>query len=292
MIGEVARAEQPLLLAGVPDEEDRALRLHLALRERLGELEHRHGAGAVVVGAVVDRVAPRRPQRAHASRGSRGSPPRAPAPRAARPALSGAPLGFSVANQRCWLYRCSESWSTGPVDAIARRDRCARRSRRTRPRSAGSAPGRIATTLRVGAGRSMKRRLPCIVPPVAPTAMPLDRRAEQLLRGARASRISVTSADGAFGAGGSVSVGERARSPARRRSAPAPPTSAIAAARASGLVARDAERRALAVVQDDQLARRLLRRERVRRVARPRRPRSPARRRARAACAPRNGSTT
>ena len=65
MIGEPARAEQSLLLAGVPDEEQRALRLHRRAGERLGDLEHRHRARAVVVGAVVDRVAAHRAQRAH-----------------------------------------------------------------------------------------------------------------------------------------------------------------------------------------------------------------------------------
>src|SRR5262245_12037841 len=56
MIREIGRAPQTFLLAGVPDEDDRALRLHRTGRERLRDLEHRHAARAVVVRAVEDRI--------------------------------------------------------------------------------------------------------------------------------------------------------------------------------------------------------------------------------------------
>src|SRR5262249_19304198 len=47
---------QTFLLPGMPDEDDRALRLHRTGRERLRDLEHRHTARAVVVRAVEDRI--------------------------------------------------------------------------------------------------------------------------------------------------------------------------------------------------------------------------------------------
>src|SRR5205807_7915421 len=56
VVREGARAQQPFLLAGVPHEQDRPLRLALERRNPLGDLERRDGAGAVVVGAVGDRV--------------------------------------------------------------------------------------------------------------------------------------------------------------------------------------------------------------------------------------------
>ncbi len=58
VVGEIARAEQAFLLARVPHEEDRALRFPRQGRDLLGDLQRRHRARAVVVGAVVHRVGP------------------------------------------------------------------------------------------------------------------------------------------------------------------------------------------------------------------------------------------
>ena len=207
MIGEVARAEEALLLAGVPDEEDRALRLHLALRERLGDLEHRHRPGAVVVGAVVDRVAARGPQRVkrvdvhvnrrHARLHARDARPRSAAPR------SGSPSRTSAAG-------CTGAASRGPRPRSrdTRCDRCARRPRRTRraasdPRPAGS-PRRCASAPPAPCsadcrGSSRPSRPPSGSRPAPPRSF----------CAAPDVTISVTSADGAFGAGGSVIVAER-----------------------------------------------------------------------------------
>ena len=60
------RSLEPRLLAGVPHEEQRALGALVALGDRLGDLQQRHGARPVVVGAVHDRVEPRGPQLPHA----------------------------------------------------------------------------------------------------------------------------------------------------------------------------------------------------------------------------------
>ena len=53
----VLRAEQALLLGGDHQEQDRALRLRLDLRERPRDLEQRRDARGVVERAVVDLVA-------------------------------------------------------------------------------------------------------------------------------------------------------------------------------------------------------------------------------------------
>ena len=60
MIREPLRAPQPLLFADLPDEDQRPLRLDGAFRERLGDFEDGDRARAVVVGAIADRVGPRR----------------------------------------------------------------------------------------------------------------------------------------------------------------------------------------------------------------------------------------
>ena len=60
MVGEIFGAPEALLLTDVPDEYQRALGLHLLPREILGELQHGHRAGPVVVGAVGDGVTPGR----------------------------------------------------------------------------------------------------------------------------------------------------------------------------------------------------------------------------------------
>ena len=57
MRGEVARAEQPFLLAGHRDEQDRPRRLRARLVQRRRDLEDRRDARRVVHRAVVDRVA-------------------------------------------------------------------------------------------------------------------------------------------------------------------------------------------------------------------------------------------
>jgi len=59
VLGEVARAQHAVLLADVPDEQQRPLRLDAGMREGFGDLENADRARAVVVGAVVDRVGPR-----------------------------------------------------------------------------------------------------------------------------------------------------------------------------------------------------------------------------------------
>ena len=56
VVGEPLRTEEALFLSHVPDEEHRPLRVLALGDEPLGDLQHRHRAGAVVVGAVVDRV--------------------------------------------------------------------------------------------------------------------------------------------------------------------------------------------------------------------------------------------
>ncbi len=56
VVGEEARAEVTPFLAGVPDEQNRALRLLGERRDPLGDLEERYGARPVVVGSIVDRV--------------------------------------------------------------------------------------------------------------------------------------------------------------------------------------------------------------------------------------------
>src|SRR4051812_974230 len=59
MIREVLGAPQTLLFAGMPDEQERSLRFVIPFREGLGDLEQRHRTRAIVVGAIVDRVATR-----------------------------------------------------------------------------------------------------------------------------------------------------------------------------------------------------------------------------------------
>ena len=54
-----ADPSRPFSSAGVPDEENRPLRLDRRMRERLRDLEQRHRPRSVVVGPVEDRVAVR-----------------------------------------------------------------------------------------------------------------------------------------------------------------------------------------------------------------------------------------
>ena len=56
VVGKPLRAPQSLLLTGLPDEEQRPHGLHRTLRKRLGDLENRHRAGAVVIGTIADGV--------------------------------------------------------------------------------------------------------------------------------------------------------------------------------------------------------------------------------------------
>ena len=51
---------EALLFAHLPDEDQRPLRLDRPLRECFGDLEDGHRARAVIVGAVADRILPRR----------------------------------------------------------------------------------------------------------------------------------------------------------------------------------------------------------------------------------------
>src|SRR5665647_2067493 len=52
MVGEVTRAPHSALFAGVPDEDDRPLRLHRRRGKGLRNLEHSDGSGSVIVRAI------------------------------------------------------------------------------------------------------------------------------------------------------------------------------------------------------------------------------------------------
>ena len=118
-----AEPMRPAFFARVPDEERRALRLHLHRLDRLGDLEHAHRARAVVVGAVADRVEARL-----------GTSLRMLSMFTwivASCAGVSAIMLFAISILlRASLNAFSESLSTGV--AACRCDRCARRSRRTR----------------------------------------------------------------------------------------------------------------------------------------------------------------
>ena len=85
VVGEIARAPEAALLAGVPNEDERALRL-LPFGERFRERHDRHGAGAVVVRAVPDAIV---------FRARRDAPRRA---RAARAVVAARNLAFGVSD--------------------------------------------------------------------------------------------------------------------------------------------------------------------------------------------------
>ena len=160
---------------------------HGGTRERLGQLERDHGATAVVVRTVGDRIEMRGVGTMHAV--ERGTT------RARCSALrfgggSSAPRGRAMA-----FVTRTESWSSA---APMPTGRCASRSRRTRAGATGSLPGRMATTFCAAprgtvdeAGLSTLSDLP-----IAPTVSELSDPSEAESPSARVPSSTVSASDG------------------------------------------------------------------------------------------------